>query len=103
MSKRKSEKPRTRARTGPKTMSGRNFFKLLLADDPIFKQGWIVGQTFSGASPKHAQRQTDAAASRSTPRQLTEQEIQAELDRMRKARYGTVEIGFAEAAAEAQT
>ena len=52
MSKRQSEQPRTLARTGQKTGKGLDSLPLLPADDPIFKQGWIGGQTFSGASPK---------------------------------------------------
>jgi|SRR5689334_22597608 hypothetical protein len=56
MSKRKSDKPRTRARSGPQTPTGKDFLPTLPPDDPIYKQGWIVGQTLSGASPKHAQK-----------------------------------------------
>lgn len=72
--------------------------KKLPPDPPFYKQGWIVGQTFSGTSPKDAQTLNDGAAPCSTPRRLTEEEIQAELDGMWKAGYGTVEISFAEAA-----
>src|SRR5438309_11843265 len=79
MSKRKSKRPSSRTSTGAKTGKGMDFFPPLPADDPIFKQGWIVGQTFSGASPKDTQRQNHGAAPRSTARQPTEEEIQAEL------------------------
>src|SRR5438309_1524345 len=65
MSKRKSKRPSSRTSTGAKTGKGMDFFPPLPADDPIFKQGWIVGQTFSGASPKDAQRQNHGAAPRS--------------------------------------
>lgn len=74
------------------------FFPPLPEDDPLYTSGWIVGQTFAGATPSDARRMKVATDAPSSPRRLTEEEIQAELKRMREAGYGTMEISFAEEA-----
>ncbi|HEY5657531.1 MAG TPA: hypothetical protein VIY27_07050, partial [Myxococcota bacterium] len=74
--------------------------KPLPADHPIFRQGFIVGQTFSGASPadvrakRNAMPESEKKTSPSTPAQMTEEQIQAELQRMKEVGYGTAEIAF---------
>lgn len=79
-------------------------------DHPIFDAGWIIGQTFPAASPSDAREILRASEnSPSSPsqkseqkqeprRQLSEEEIQAELKKLREQGYGTVELSFAEEA-----
>lgn len=83
--------------TEPKDKKPLHSIKPLPADHPIFSGGFIVGQTFSGATPADARALNDGKAPSSTPVQMTEAQIQAELQKMREAGYGTAEIAMAEA------
>ena len=83
--------------TGPEAQikTDEEFSPPLLEDDPLYTAGWIVGQTFRGWSPAEARQHSKAKKSAERPT-MTEEQIQTELQRMRAAGYGTVELSFAE-------
>jgi len=82
--------------TGPKKERDENFSPPLPEDHPLYTSGFVVGQTFSGASPSDAQKKPDVMPGFADRSPMTEEQIQAELARLKEKGYGPMELSVFE-------